>query len=131
MTMADEFEMQLASNAKNPNAINMLINMPKYKEEINKLVNEAYAGGVPKGSIEFKDGSIAGNYPKVLIFDTPLGRPIVGKKPKNKRSEIRMDEDERERLLTLSKKSNMSISQYVNYLVKKEWESEINRENNK
>jgi hypothetical protein len=51
-----------------------------------------------------------------------MGRPLVGDKPKNKRSEIRMDEDEKERLTALAGDNGMSISQYVNFLVKKEWE---------
>lgn len=62
-----------------------------------------------------------------------MGRPLVGDKPKNKRSEIRMDEDEKERLVELvnlinieRKKVNekkLSISEYINSLVKREWES--------
>ena len=62
-----------------------------------------------------------------------MGRPLVGDKPKNKRSEIRMDEDEKERLVELvnlinieRKKVNekkLSISEYINSLVKIEWES--------
>lgn len=51
-----------------------------------------------------------------------MGRPLSGEKPKNKRSEIRMDADEKERLTALAKENEMSISQYVNLLVKKEWE---------
>lgn len=51
-----------------------------------------------------------------------MGRPLAGDKPKNKRSEIRMDEDEKKRLQILAKENNMSISVYVNQLVKKEWD---------
>ena len=59
----------------------------------------------------------------MLFLDRkPMGRPLSGDKPKNKRSEIRMDEDEKERLTVLAKENEMSISQYVNLLVKKEWE---------
>lgn len=60
----------------------------------------------------------------MLFLDRkPMGRPLVGDKPKNKRSEIRMDEDEKERLTALAGDNGMSISQYVNFLVKKEWEN--------
>lgn len=72
----------------------------------------------------------------MLFLDRkPIGRPLVGDKPKNKRSEIRMDEDEKERLVELvnlinieRKKVNekkLSISEYINSLVKREWESKI------
>lgn len=51
-----------------------------------------------------------------------MGRPFTGGKPKNQRSEIRMDEDQKAKLVTLAKKSGCSISEYVTTLVEKEWE---------
>ena len=47
------------------------------------------------------------------------GRPIVGAKPRNKRVEVRLTEDEKKALEVEAKRTGLSISQVVSKLIER------------
>ncbi|MEY8537764.1 ribbon-helix-helix protein, CopG family [Lactococcus muris] len=47
------------------------------------------------------------------------GRPLVGEKPRNKRVEVRLTEDEKKALEVEAKRTGLSISQVVSKLIER------------
>lgn len=92
----------------------------------NNMWVVASNGWIKDGSIKILD--IENKLAKNLNGETvryeisKMGRPIVGKRPKNLTMTIRMDEEEKAQLKILSEEKGLSISRTVNQLIKKEWE---------